>query len=70
MAVRLVDVYPVGEPVEIFLDEEWVTGRVVRHDYPAVWVQTTNGSLWFVTNGRRIRKLEERGEKGKAKGEE
>lgn len=60
MAARLVDLYPPGEQVEILLDEEWQIGQVVRHDYPAVWVKTTNEALWFVTNGRRIRRREER----------
>jgi len=69
MAVRLVDLYPVGEAVEIVLDEVWVAGRVVRHEYPAVWVQTTNEDFWFVTNGRRIRKYEERKEGGEVRGE-
>jgi hypothetical protein len=69
MAVRLVDLYPVGEPVEIVLDEQWAAGRVVGHEYPAVWVQTTNGACWFVTNGRRIRKYEERKEGGEVRGE-
>lgn len=69
MAVRLVDLYPVGEQVEIWLDEQWVAGRVVRHEYPAVWVQTTIGDFWFVTNGRRIRKYGERKEGGEARGE-
>lgn len=56
MAERLVEMYPVHADVEILLDEQWVGGRVVRHDFPAVWVQTPPGYLWFVTNGRRIRR--------------
>jgi hypothetical protein len=69
MAARLVDLYPLGEQVEILLDEEWQTGQVVRHDYPAVWVKTTDGYLWFVTNGRRIRKREVRREERRARDE-
>ena len=59
MAARLVDLYPLGEQVEILLDEQWCAAQVIRHDYPAVWVKTTSGYLWFVTNGRRIRKRRE-----------
>ena len=64
MAARLVDSYPVGTPVDILLDKKWVAGRVVRHDYPAVWVEIANGSYWFVTNGRRIRTRDEKVEEG------
>ena len=56
MASRLVDLYPLGSPVEILLAEQWRAGQIVRHDHPAVWVKTASGSLWFVTNRRRIRK--------------
>jgi hypothetical protein len=59
MAARLVDLYAVGDKVEIILGEQWVAGQVIRHDYPAVWVQTPGDHRWFVTNGRRIRKLGE-----------
>ncbi len=58
---RLVDTYPVGERVEILQmvdeDEVWRTGVVVAHQFPAVWVRTEgDGKVWFVTNGKRIRK--------------
>ena len=53
---RLVDRYPVGMLVEIMLaDARWRSGRVVRHDHPGLWVETEQGSHWFVTNGRHIR---------------
>jgi hypothetical protein len=60
MARRLVDVYAVGDQVEILqvVDdaEVWRPGEVVGHQYPAVWVRTAgDGKLWFVTNGKRIR---------------
>jgi hypothetical protein len=64
MAARIVDLYPLSAPVEILLDKKWVAGRVARHDYPAVWVEIANGSSWFVTNGRRIRKRDEKLEDG------
>lgn len=64
MAERLVDKFPVGEEVEILLSEQWHGGRVVRHEFPAVWVQTGAGRFWFVTNGRRIRRVEGRDERG------
>ena len=60
MAQRLVDLYAVGDRVEILqvVDdvEEWRAGEVVGHQYPAIWVRTVEDrKLWFVTNGKRIR---------------
>ena len=55
MADRLVDLYPVGTAVQIFQENQWRSGVVVRHDFPAVWVQTADGLKWFVTNRQRIR---------------
>ncbi|MEM7332195.1 MAG: hypothetical protein AAF490_08890 [Chloroflexota bacterium] len=60
MSRRLVDLYPLETAVQIKLGDQWVLGIVVRHQHPAVWVQTLNKQRWFVTNGRRIRLLEER----------
>lgn len=59
MSRRLTEQYGLDEDVEICFagDEQWWRGRVVRHDPPGVWVQTTNGQQWFVTNTRRIRKV-------------
>ncbi len=52
---RLVEMYAIGTAVKILLaNDEWVNGRVIRHDHPAVWVQTADGQQWFVTNRRRI----------------
>ena len=61
MSERLVERYPVGMRVEITLDDGrlWQAGVVVRHQFPAVWVQTADGYLWFVTNSRRIRPLQD-----------
>ena len=53
---RLIDLYSIGTEVEILLDKQWQRGHIVRHDFPAVWVQTEAGFSWFVTNGRRIRR--------------
>lgn len=58
MAERLVELYAVGTAVEIWLGERvWLPGVVVGHQPPAVWVQTEDGRPWFVTNGRRIRRV-------------
>ncbi len=56
MAQRLVEMYPPGTAVSILLsDQRWHEGTVVRLEHPAVWVKTTNGREWFVTNRQRIR---------------
>lgn len=55
MAERLTEMFAVGTAVEILLDGIWAPGVVVRHDNPAVWVQTADGRAWFVTNRQRIR---------------
>ncbi len=55
MAERLTEMYAVGTAVEILLDGAWTLGVVVRHDSPAVWVQTADGRAWFVTNRQRIK---------------
>ena len=59
MTQRLTKRYKVGDRVEIRFstDTDWLPGQVVRLDAPAVWVQTTDGRQWFVTNTRRIRPL-------------
>ena len=62
MAKRLVELYNPGERVEItFGNGCWRPGRVARHEYPGVWVQTEDGRLWFVTNGRHIRRMKAEG---------
>ena len=56
MAHRLVEVYSEGQAVEIRLaDGQWWAGRVVGRDHPGLWIQTGDGTCWFVTNGANIR---------------
>lgn len=56
MATRLVDLYPAGTEVEIKLkDAGWQAAQVIGHEYPGVWVQTSDQMRLFVTNGRHIR---------------
>lgn len=55
MAERLTVLYAVGTAVEILLDGVWLPGVVIRHESPAVWVQTADGRAWFVTNRQRIK---------------
>jgi hypothetical protein len=66
MAQRMVEVYTVGDRVEVFFSdeeiEEWRAGRVVGHQHPGVWVLTDDDrKLWFVTNAKRIRRAGEPG---------
>lgn len=59
MAQRLTETYRIGDPVEIFFqdeeDDEWRVGRVVALQHPGLWVLTEDRRLWFVTNGKHIR---------------
>lgn len=56
MAERLTEMYAVGTAVQIWPGEQvWLSGVVVDHQPPAVWVRTEDGRTWFVTNRRRIR---------------
>lgn len=58
MAKRLIELYLLGEAVEILMGEGlWIPGVVAKHEHPAVWVQSIDGRYWFVTNRQRIRKL-------------
>lgn len=59
MSRRLTELYPVGCAVQVFFPqtESWFAGVIAAHAHPAVWVQTTDGRRWFVTNTRRIRPL-------------
>ncbi len=57
MAQRLVERFQPGDHVEIYFpspQDTWLPGRVVRQEHPGLWVETTGGHLWFVTNNRRI----------------
>lgn len=59
---RLVEKYPIGTAVKIMLtNEKWVHGRIVRHQHPAVWVETADKQQWFVTNQRRIQAADKEG---------
>lgn len=59
MPQRLIDLYQPNDPVEINFATtpagNWQPGRILRHAPPGVWVQTTDGRQWFVTNTRKIR---------------
>lgn len=61
MVRRLVEVYRIGAPVEIFLQDEesadWRPAHIVALQHPGVWAQTEDGRIWYVTNGKRIRLL-------------
>lgn len=58
MPERLTERFPIGAFVEIEIaDFSWLPGQVVEHAPPAVWVRTDGSQFWFVTNGRKIRKL-------------
>jgi hypothetical protein len=60
MPERLTERFPIGAFVEIDMaDLGWLPGQVVEHAPPAVWVRTEDGRFWFVTNGRKIRKLQQ-----------
>jgi len=57
MAQRLVDLYAVGDVVEMtFGDGTWLRAQVRQLQHPGLWVETADGRLWFVTNTRHIRK--------------
>jgi len=57
MPARLSDTYRSGDVVEILFDagEQWLAGQVVGLQHPGLWVQLPGGSMWFVTNTRKIR---------------
>lgn len=58
MSKRLNELYRPGERVEItFGRDMWRPAVVIRSDPPGLWVRDQAGQNWFVTNGRRIRKL-------------
>lgn len=59
MSRRLIDLYPLGSLVQVYFPQIdlWLTGAIVDHAHPAVWVQTTDGRRWFVTNSRKIRPM-------------
>jgi hypothetical protein len=55
--LRLTEQYPLHTAVEIQFTthDQWLSGHVIQHAPPGIWVQTNNGQRWFVTNSRRIR---------------
>ena len=59
MPKRLNEQYAAGDAVEILFEQagwsEWLRGAVVGFQPPGLWVRLPNGSMWFVTNTRRIR---------------
>ncbi len=59
MTARLSETYRPGDLVEIVFDVDgdarWLAGRVIGFQHPGLWVQLPGGSMWFVTNTRRIR---------------
>ncbi len=59
MTARLSETYRAGDRVEIVFEIDgvarWLPGQVVGPQPPGLWVQLPDGSMWFVTNTRRIR---------------
>lgn len=59
MARRIYEQYAPDDRVEIVFgnraDEEWQAAVVVRREPPGIWVQTSDGREWFMTNTYRIR---------------
>lgn len=59
MRQRVYEAYAAGDRVEIRFanrdENEWQPAVVVRRDPPGVWVRTSDGHEWFVTNSFRIR---------------
>ncbi len=53
---RLQELYAPGDQVEITFDgERWLPAVVQLHNPPGMWVRSTAGENWFVTNTRRVR---------------
>ncbi len=61
MAQRLVEIYRIGDAIEVcFQDDEgddWRPAHIRDLQHPGVWAMTADRRLWFVTNGKRIRPL-------------
>ena len=59
MTARLSETYQAGDRVEIVFDvdgsQQWFAGQVVGFQHPGLWVRLPGGSMWFVTNTRKIR---------------
>jgi hypothetical protein len=58
MTARLSETYRAGDRVEIAFDvdgsPQWLAGQVVGLQHPGLWVRLSGGSMWFVTNTRKI----------------
>lgn len=56
---RVYEQYAPGDRVEIRFGQHlaalWQPGIVLRREPPGLWVRTTDGRDWFVTNTYRIR---------------
>ena len=63
MPPRLIEIYKPGEAVEIRFGDDteqpWRPAIVLSARHPGLWVQTKDGLPWFVTNGRRIRPMQD-----------
>ena len=60
MPKRITETYAVGEAVQVTFDGDfWLRGEIAAHEHPGVWVRLASGSMLFVTNLRRIRKLDD-----------
>lgn len=63
MPKRIYEQYAPGETVEVTFSDlvakQWQPARVLALEPPGIWVQTTDGARWFMTNTYRIRKKEE-----------
>jgi hypothetical protein len=57
---RLAEIYRPRDRVQIFFSdetgEEWRPAEIVAVQHPGLWARTADGSIWFVTNGRHIRR--------------
>jgi hypothetical protein len=57
---RLGEIYRVADRVEILFSdesgEEWRPAEIVAFQHPGLWARTLDGQIWFVTNGRHIRR--------------
>jgi hypothetical protein len=63
MTARLNETYRLDDLVEIVFNvdgrERWLAGRVLGFQRPGLWVRLPGGSMWFVTNTRKIRPVRE-----------
>ncbi|HNS02378.1 MAG TPA: hypothetical protein PKM78_08370 [Anaerolineae bacterium] len=59
MTARLSETYRPGDLVEVLFEidgvAQWLPGQAAGSQPPGLWVRLSDGSMWFVTNTRRIR---------------